>query len=112
MEQLRKKYPVPMLEHELFSTKTDEPLRYFSVKEVFVRHSGINNHKLYCDGRMVLLLMNDNYLITTPRFRVHHTDFVEAFVHDYCPTVSTDDLQNALGKFKALYTHEKQLIAK
>lgn len=94
-----------------FTPKTDTPLRFFSTNEVFVRSSGYGNYRLYCEGYMVLRLDHDGFIYTFPSYRPNQYLYVDSFIHDYAPHISTESIYRYLGKLNMAYIGLPQLVA-
>lgn len=98
------KYPAGLC---TFDPSIDTPLRYFSVKEAFVRCSGYkgNNRKLFCGGYSIMLLTYDNFLYQLTQTPHLYTDYIHAFLLEYAPHTDTEQLMQELSKEK--YTNIK-----
>lgn len=93
-----------------FTPSTDTPLRYFSTKRVFVRKSGYGNHKLYCDKYIVAMVSYDNFLYLYKSYDTQYEEYVEAFLHEYAPSVSFSKMKHHLGSMYYEYIGSQALI--
>lgn len=81
-----------------FNPATDIPLRYFSTNEAFVRKSGCNNYKLYCDRWVVAMVSWDKFLYLYPSYKPQYIDYMEAFINEYAPEVPFRKVTQHLGR--------------
>lgn len=94
-----------------FTPATDTPLRFFSTSEVFVRKSGFGNYRLYCDGYMVLRYDNYGFICTFPSYRPNQYLYVDSFIHDYAPHISTESIARYFGKLDMVYIGLPESVA-
>lgn len=87
-----------------FDPSKDTPLRYFSTNSVFVRLTRAGNYGLYCDGYNVLRFDKDGFLYTFPTYHPSQYIYVDSFIHDYAPHITTDKIVSRLGKLDVMYT--------
>ena len=80
-----------------FDPATDTPLRYFSVKETFVRSTRRDSYKLYCGQHMVLMIAYDGFLYAFPSYQSQYEPYAEAFIREYAPHISFSHLKPHLG---------------
>ena len=80
-----------------FSSDTDKPLRYFPVDKVFVRRISWTD-RLFCDGFNVMMAYNNNTLAIHPALEQSHLEWVEAFLHDYAPPFTLEDVKPYIGR--------------
>lgn len=93
-----------------FTPKTDTPLRFFSTNDVFVRKSGFGNYGLYCEGYMTLRLDYDGFIYTFPSYRPNQYIYVDSFISDYAPHISTESIARYLGKLDMAYIGLPELV--
>ena len=86
-----------------FDANTDAPLYYFPVNEVFVRHRSASNYKLFCDKWLVIMLDRDGYLYLFPSYKPEYKEYVEAFIDEYAPHITFDEVKSRLGTMQYLY---------
>lgn len=82
---VKKRKPKQIATSAVFDPNTDKPLRHFSVTNVFVRSTRVNNYKLFVEGYMVMMFTYDGFL-----YKFHHCDncdkeYIEAFLSTYAP---------------------------
>ena len=90
-----------------FDPKTDTPLRYFSIKDVFVRCTNGRLRKLYCNNRHIASLENQNILYIYPAFESHHEKYLDAFLRDYTPNTTIKDINPTPKLCKAIHISSK-----
>lgn len=93
-----------------FDPSIDKPLRYFSVKESFVRSTAPQNYKLYCGQYMVMMITRSGFIYKYPACKREHDEFVESFINDYAPHVSYYKLKPLLSLFKPVYIGLPELL--
>lgn len=103
VRKIKTPYPYP-----IFTTATDKPLRYFLVKDAFVRSTCVGNYKLICGNHHVLTLDHTGWLYLYPAYEKHHTQYVEAFLHDYAPHIDISRLTPYVGKLHWVYIGNPQ----
>lgn len=91
--RLHRKKTVTLKLNTEFDPRTDTPLAYFSVNRAFVRRTQTNSLKLYGNNFHMILLSHDGWIYPVCDARHFDTEIVEAFLHEYAPSVSITDIK-------------------
>ena len=94
-----------------FTPKTDKPLRYFSVNDVFVRRTNLGGYKLFTNTHLLMLLTYDGFLYKYPSCSLYNPDYLEAFLLDYAPHVDPETILKQLSFERPLHIGKPETVA-